>query len=258
MKKFISIIVIIMVIVMSIDTTSYAKTQKLNKMQWWYADEIARVVTDNWETYGVLPSVAVAQAYVESSLGKRCAGNNLWGIASGDEHYDSLYDGILRYCEVINEDYYKGAPFMKDWNSQLDRILAGGYCDPVGDYKEDAEYGYAVHNFEKYDEILFDKLRKKEIAEKEEAKDRKEEAEYIQANTVPSDTFVVIREYVRDGVIYANKKAITGGAAMLYSEDGEYLGTFDVFEDNTLPNNAVIANLPSGKYIINAYENAVG
>ena len=123
------------------------------------ADVIAKVTAKNYDKYGVLPSVAVTQAFVESSLGVNCSGYNLWGIRSGAEQYSSLKNGVLRYLEVINNGYYEGAPFEKDYHKQLALILDGGYCEPVGNYYEDGIWGIENYNFDNYDKMIHKKKK---------------------------------------------------------------------------------------------------
>lgn len=114
---------------------------------------IASVCIKEWKHYGVLPSIAIAQAMQESTLGKYCRGNNLWGIKSGAVSYSSLEAGVYAYMKVINNGYYKGAPFQKQYSVQIRRILNGGYCVPVGDY-----YNNIINIVNKYKLYKFDKM----------------------------------------------------------------------------------------------------
>ena len=103
---------------MIITKASYAEVKSygfpaLSDQQKETADKIANYVANHWEENGVLPSVAVAQAYQESSF-IHYRGYNLWGINSGATTYSSLEDGIEHYMDVINLHYYKGAPYKKD------------------------------------------------------------------------------------------------------------------------------------------------
>ena len=129
-------------------------SKALSRQQWQRADVIAEVAAENWSEYGVLPSVAVAQAFVESTLGKHCSGNNLWGIRSGAESYPSLESGVMRYLRVINNGCYPGAPYERSYSTQLRRILDGGYCEPEGSYYDDAIWGIEHYNFDKYDKMI--------------------------------------------------------------------------------------------------------
>ena len=126
----------------------------LSKKQCDRADTIAEIASDSYEEYGVLPSVAVTQAFIESTLGEHCSGNNLWGIASGAESYQSLEDGVMRYLDVINNGCYDDALYKRDYRVQMREILEGGYCQPVGSYYEDAIWSIEHYNFHKYDKNL--------------------------------------------------------------------------------------------------------
>ena len=95
------------------------KLHGLSEAQKQRAYTIAEITVKEWKKYGVLPSVAIAQAMQESTLGEYCSGNNLWGICSGAVHYDSLESGVYGYLRVINNGCYGSAPFTKDASSQI-------------------------------------------------------------------------------------------------------------------------------------------
>lgn len=114
---------------------------------------IAKVCIKEWKNYGVLPSVAIAQAMQESTLGKHCSGNNLWGICSGAVHYDSLESGVYGYLKVINNGCYGSAPFTRDASSQISKILDGGYCVPVGDYYSNVMWIINKYGLERFDQM---------------------------------------------------------------------------------------------------------
>lgn len=98
------------------------------------ADRIAIVCAENYEKYGILPSVCIAQAMQETTLGKAYNNGNLWGIKSGRVSYSSIEDGTIAYLKVINNGYYPNAPFEKVPYKQISAIIAGGYCENAGDY----------------------------------------------------------------------------------------------------------------------------
>lgn len=125
----------------------------LSEQQKQRAYTMAEICIKEWKKYGVLPSVCIAQAMQESTLGKYCSPNNLWQIKSGAVSYGSLEEGVYAYLKVINNGCYKGAPFAKDPLYQIERILAGGYCIPVGNY-----YSCVNQIINKYDLRRFDKL----------------------------------------------------------------------------------------------------
>jgi hypothetical protein len=145
-----------------------SKSQKSN------ADRIAKYTADHYDKYGVLPSIAVAQAMQESSLGKHCPNYNMWGLASGKIYCSSLENGCDKYLRVINNGYYKGAPFCKDWRTQIRRILAGGYCQPADEYYSCVISIVNKYNFTKYDKKMWkDRKAKKEAKKKLKEKKRK-------------------------------------------------------------------------------------
>ena len=55
--------------------------------------KIVDVCRNNYCIYGVYPSVCLAQAILESSLGDVCRPNNYWGLNQGKTCYASLEDG---------------------------------------------------------------------------------------------------------------------------------------------------------------------
>ena len=78
--------------------------------------KIVEVCRNNYCIYGVYPSVCLAQAILESSLGDVCRPNNYWGLNQGKTCYASLEDGVIAYLECIN------------YRDQLYSIATGGYC----------------------------------------------------------------------------------------------------------------------------------
>lgn len=120
------------------------------------AETIAKICIENWEKYGCLPSVAIAQAFIESTLGKYCpsGSNNLWGICSGAVKYNSIEDGVYGYMRVINNGYYKGAPHCKDYSTQISRILAGGYCIPAEGYYSNIIWTIKHYQLYEYDKLV--------------------------------------------------------------------------------------------------------
>lgn len=124
------------------------------------ADFIATICLNNWKKYGVLPSTAIGQAFVESTIGEHCRGYNLWGINSGRGYnYSSLREGTLAYLKVINNGYYDSALFCKNPRTQIRRILSGGYCVPIGDYYSQFTWALDHYNLEEYDRQMFEILR---------------------------------------------------------------------------------------------------
>lgn len=115
---------------------------------------MAEICIKEWKKYGVLPSVCIAQAMQESTLGKYCSPNNLWQIKSGAVSYGSLEDGVYAYLRVINNGCYGTAPFTKNASSQISKILAGGYCTPVGDYYSNVMWIINKYGLERFDSLI--------------------------------------------------------------------------------------------------------
>lgn len=130
------------------------KLNGLSGQQKQRAYTIAKICIKEWKKYGVLPSVAIAQAMQESTLGEHCSGNNLWGIASGAIHYSSLEEGVYGYLKVINNGCYGTAPFTQNASSQISKILAGGYCVPVGNYYNDVMWIINRYELERFDRLI--------------------------------------------------------------------------------------------------------
>lgn len=166
-KLIISLLLVLAIMLSSIGSAEAYSYPQLSKEQKRLADNIAKECSELWEQYGVLPSVCVAQAFTESSLGKKNPANNYWGIRTGGKYlpYSSLEAGARKYCSVINLSYYKGAPFKKDYSTQLRIILDGGYCYNPGSYYERTIGAIKTYGFDKYDKQLFDKIKAKKRAE---------------------------------------------------------------------------------------------
>lgn len=256
MKRIMSVVLMLtLVITMVTPCNVEAKQRKFTKSQQYYADRIAKVVSDNWNKYGVLPSVAVAQAFIESTLGDHCSGYNLWGIRSGEERYDSLDDGIYRYMNVINNGYYDGAPFCKDYEKQIRLILDGGYCTPEGTYYDDVLWTIEEYRLYEYDNKMFDTIKKKK---QQKLQKQKKEQENISR---PYEPFIAHNDKSIDKyVVYANAETISGGCVQVYC-DNKYVGTYDVVCDNTIYGNNIKINnnkLDGKKIYMAVFENAVG
>ena len=119
------------------------------------ADRIAKTCIKYYKTYGVLPSVSVAQAFVETGIGTAYNNGNLWGISSNNYGgYSSIEAGCVAYLKVINNGYYKGAPFAKNYKTQIRRILYGGYCDGEEEYISDVIHIIQKYNLTDYDKYL--------------------------------------------------------------------------------------------------------
>lgn len=240
---------------------NFSKSQDKN------AQRIAKVVADNWEKYGCLPSVAIAQAFIESTLGEHCTGYNLWGIRSGAEQYDSLDDGIYRYMRVINNGYYEGAPFCKDYKKQIRRILDGGYCTPEGEYYNNVIWTIQAYGLYRYDEQMFKKIKSKSKLKKsikpatKVSKEDKYEINYSDRLFEPYTA--CNNDDIDKYVIYTNRSNITGGAVYLYDEDKKFIGIYEVIsvDSEYMKYGTIIINnkaLNNKRIYLKVYEDAVG
>lgn len=241
--------------------------RKFSKSQDKNAQRIAKVVADNWEKYGCLPSVAIAQAFIESTLGEHCTGYNLWGIRSGAEQYDSLDDGIYRYMRVINNGYYKGAPFCKDYKKQIRRILDGGYCTPEGEYYNNVIWTIQAYGLYRYDEQMFKKIKSKSKSKKSikpATKANKEDKYEIDYNDRLFEPYTACNnDNIDKYVIYTNRDDITGGAVYLYDEDKKFIGIYEVVsvDSEHMKYGTIIINnkeLNNKRIYLKVYEDAVG
>ena len=119
------------------------------------ADRIAKVCIDNYNTYGVLPSVSVAQAFIETGIGTAYNNGNLWGLSSNNfGEYSSIENGCLAYLKCINNGYYKGAPFAKNYQTQITKILYGGYCDNPASYISKVIWVIQTYDLTDYDKYI--------------------------------------------------------------------------------------------------------
>ena len=188
-KKVVALVLILSIMWQG-NTQVYAKQLQKDKAN--TADRLAEICVENWDKYGVLPSVCVAQAFIESTLGENCSGYNLWGIRSGAENYSSLEEGALRYLKVINNGYYYGAPFETDYRKQMKAILDGGYCEPVGDYYENAIWSIETYKFYKYDKKIHKIIRERE---------QKKVFTVIHDKSIPKGKVAIDKKIVRKGTV---------------------------------------------------------
>ena len=134
------------------------KSRKLTKKQLERADTIAYYVSQNYEDYGVLPSVAVGQAMQETTMGtadtSATSSYGWWGVistGSGYEKYDSLESGIDSYLKCINNGRYNEALFNDSYTSSLLAIQNGGYCQPSNGYASKVSKCIEQFGFREYD-----------------------------------------------------------------------------------------------------------
>lgn len=61
---------------------------------------------------------------------------------------------FMRIWRVINNGCYGTAPFTKNASSQISKILAGGYCTPVGDYYSNVMWIINKYGLERFDSLI--------------------------------------------------------------------------------------------------------
>lgn len=164
MKKLVLLLMIITMIGMC---SGKAQAAKLTGKQQKRAKEIIKVCTDKYGKYGVLPSVCIGQAILESGLGNHCNGNNYWGLNCGRTKYSSLKHGTLAYLRCINNGYYKKAPFQKNYRKQVRYIVKGGYCASPSNYFRTCTSIIRKYNLKKYDKEMFRELKDRKQAKLE-------------------------------------------------------------------------------------------
>ena len=215
--------------------------RKLPRNQTEMADKIAQIAIDNYDEYGVLPSVCVAQAFIESTLGEHVSNtHNYFGIRSGAVGYSSFEDGVIGYLKVINNGLYDGALFNKSYESSIKYILNGGYCQPAGDYYSNATWSIQTYNFDNYDK----KLWKKKAEEKRKDKWKKKYT-FVYDPNVPDNKVMVDEEIIKGGTITSYVNDISLIVDIIPGSKGREIRTN-------------ISELDGCKAYINVYENAVG
>lgn len=119
------------------------------------ADRIAKVCIDNYSTYGIFPSVCVAQAFCETGIGTAYNNGNLWGLCTNNyAGYSSMEAGCIAYLKCVNHEWYKGASFATDYKTQLYHILYGGYCLNPVDYMPKVLWAIKEYNLTDYDKYI--------------------------------------------------------------------------------------------------------
>lgn len=120
------------------------------------ADALAKSCIEYYEEYGVLPSVCIGQAFIESHIGVNHSKSdyNWWGIASCNIGYSTFNDGVIGYLSTINNGYYPNAPFNTDPYSTISAIAPNYASSPT--YQQDVTWAINAYNLTAYDDYLFD------------------------------------------------------------------------------------------------------
>lgn len=203
MKKLLIIPLLALTILLSAAPDASAAA-KFNEKTQKTVDQIYKTVSTekNWKEYGSLPSVCIAQAWVESGIGMAGRKNNLWGLGGGRYSYKSLKKGVYAYMQCINKSYYTryGSTDTKSWKKQIKAILKGGYCVPASGYYNKVARVIKAFGLEKYDKKMFSEHKEARKARKAKAeakakaareKKEREERERIIENipSILSDLF---------------------------------------------------------------------
>ena len=167
------------------------------------ADAIADICIKEWDTYGILPSVALGQAFVESGLGS--GGSNLFGV-NGCRGLGPV-SATYRYLQCLHNGYFKGTmAFKKTPEEQMYYILErGNYCAgeyPYGQYYYNVINSIYHYGWDHYDDIL------KKIKAREKAKRNKQSLRAMRqlglftlcySNQLSPGTAIVDGDYIKKG-----------------------------------------------------------
>ena len=169
------------------------------------ADAIADICIEEWDIYGILPSVAIGQAFVESGLGS--GGSNLFGVngCSGLGPVSATY----RYLQCLHNGFFKGRAAWKDSpEEQMYYILERGYyC--AGEYPHGRYYYNVLGSIDRYGWRRYDRTLEKRLREREKKKKRKKRQKgyfrIIFSYEIPEGTCIVDPGYIKKGstIIYS-------------------------------------------------------
>ena len=120
-----------------------------------FVNKIKAGAIESYNQYGVLPSLTLAQAILETGWGKHAIGNNIFGIKAGSSwkgkvqrvktseqrsdgsyyqiyadfrDYDSIDDSILDHAKLLSTDNYKRVIQATDYKSACQAVKACGYA----------------------------------------------------------------------------------------------------------------------------------
>lgn len=219
------IIITTCIAMMMLTTTAHART--FTEEQQALVDLIVEISVDSYEEYGILPSVAISQAFVESTLGERCANNNLYGIRGGE--YDTHEASILAYMDLMQSERYTGARHIENPREQIEYILDAGYCPDEG-YAGDVEWTIREYGLEKYDNIIFEgrkitmEMSKAEMKSKY-MRDMTTEAEKKEKLQIIADLNGITEEEARNALLDAGVPE-----DCLPKKDGKKVSDASIFE----------------------------
>ncbi len=123
-----------------------------------FINEIKDGAVEAYNKYGVLPSLTLAQAALESGWGDFSIGNNIFGIKAGSNwtgktqnvltteqnsdgssyqiyddfrDYDSVSDSIVDHAELLSTDRYQPVIASKNYNEACNAVKNCGYATDV-------------------------------------------------------------------------------------------------------------------------------
>lgn len=157
----------------------------MNESQKKFIDSIAKGAVDGWKKYGVLPSITIAQAILESGWGKSGltkASNNLFGIKAGGgwagdtidyptkeyvngqyidviatfRKYPSLDESMVDHGKFLNENpRYREIIGEEDYKTAAQGLQRAGYAT-APNYAEvlvDIIQDYQLYNYDKAEQL---------------------------------------------------------------------------------------------------------
>ena len=137
-----------------IRAADYENKANLGGSQLQFVNDIKQGAVDCYRETGVLPSLTMAQAILETGWGKYRIGNNVFGIKAGSSwdgktqrcatkeyrggryvsematfrDYDSLSDSIIDHGQLLTQDFYKPVRDAKNYKEACKQVQACGYA----------------------------------------------------------------------------------------------------------------------------------
>ena len=135
--------------------SEYKNPGNLSGYQLDFINEIKNGAIEAYEKYGVLPSLTLAQAILETGWGQHRIGNNIFGIKAGSNwtgkvqncrtseqnsdgsyytvysdfrDYDSVEDSIIDHAELLTMDRYKPVLASTNYQEACTRVRECGYA----------------------------------------------------------------------------------------------------------------------------------
>ena len=138
--------------------SEYANPRGLSGSNLDFINSIKDGAVEAYNEYGVLPSLTLAQAILESGWGKNSIGNNVFGIKAGSSwtgktqdcrtseqtadgrsysitatfrDYDSVSDSIVDHARVLTQDFYQPVIDATNYTEACKAVKACGYATAV-------------------------------------------------------------------------------------------------------------------------------